>query len=75
MIKKTYLFVLFVIFLLIQYCYVKIVDKGTETIKENHKMEYSNSDNNTSELTPINKVLILEEPKINKKKEEQYGRI
>lgn len=72
MIKKTYLFVLFVIFLLIQYCYVKIVDKGTETIKENHKMEYSNSDNNnTSELTPINKVLILEEPKINRKKEEQ----
>ena len=70
MIKKTYLFVLFVIFLLIQYCYVKIVDKGTETIKENHKMEYSNSDNK-SELTPTNKVLILEEPKINKKKEEQ----
>lgn len=70
MIKKTYLFVLFVIFLLIQYCYVKIVDKGTETIKESHKMEYSNSDN-ISEPILINKVLILEEPKINKKKEEQ----
>ena len=69
MIKKTYLFVLFVIFLLIQYCYVKIVDKGTETIKESHKMEYSNSDNNTSEPILINKVLIIEEPKTNTKEE------
>ena len=71
MIKKSYLFFLFVLFILLQHCYSKIIDKSTEVIKENHKMEYGNEKVEVLEISHDNKVLIIEEPKTHKKKEEK----